>query len=140
MKNVIETAILNKTSLPKLQRMLDLSSFRHKLIVSNVANVTTPGYKSKSIDFDGELKKAIAPRKGRMDVTHPRHIPLKSHRDSPPEVKEKKLDEDSNGVNSVDIDKEMAELAQNSLAYELAAELAGNKFKAVKSAIRGKVI
>jgi flagellar basal-body rod protein FlgB len=118
--------------------MLDLSSFRHKLIASNVANVTTPGYAAKTIDFDSELRKALRPKQLQPVVTHPRHIPLKSSKESPPEVQVADDSENTTGINSVDIDREMAELAQNQLVYQLAAKLAGRKFKALKFAIRGR--
>ncbi|MBU1318039.1 MAG: flagellar basal body rod protein FlgB [Candidatus Zixiibacteriota bacterium] len=138
MSNIINKAIIQKTSIPVLKRMLDLSSLRHKLIASNVANVTTPGYKSKSIDFDAELRKALKPEHMKVTTTHPGHIPLRSSKASPPKVKVAEETDESNGVNSVDIDREMGDLAQNQLVYELAAKLAGNKFKALKSAIRGR--
>jgi len=138
MSNIINKAIIQKTSIPVLKRMLDLSSLRHKLIASNVANVTTPGYKSKSIDFDAELRKAIKPERMQVSTTHPKHIPLRSSKQSSPKVNVARETDESNGVNSVDIDREMGDLAQNQLVYELAAKLAGNKFRALKSAIRGR--
>lgn len=138
MSNIINKAIIQKTSIPVLKRMLDLSSLRHKLIASNVANVTTPGYKSKSIDFDAELRKAIKPQRMKISTTHPGHIPLRSSKESPPKVNVAEETDASNGVNSVDIDREMGDLAQNQLVYELAAKLTSNKFKALKSAIRGR--
>ena len=42
-------------SLDLLRRFLDLSSKRQELITSNIANVDTPGYHAKDIDFQGEL-------------------------------------------------------------------------------------
>ncbi len=140
MSNIIQQAIINKTSIPTLRRMLDLSSFRHKLIASNIANVTTPGYTAKKIDFDSELRKALRPEGLRTTVTHPRHIPLKSSMNSPPKVKNVAEREGSTGINTVDIDREMADLAQNQLVYQLTAKLAGRKFKALKSAIRGRAL
>ena len=138
MSNIITQTVINKTSVPILRRMLDLSSFRHKLVASNIANVTTPGYKAKSMDFDYELKKAIKPDRIPVKTTHPHHIPLRSSKDSPPNVELSEETNNSTGINSVDIDHEMADLAQNQLVYELGAKLMSNKFKALKSAIRGR--
>jgi len=138
MTNIVRQAVIDKTSVPILRRMLDLSSFRHKLIASNVANVTTPGYVAKTIDFDSELKKALRPDRLEAAVTHPRHIPLQKSKNSAPKVESMAESESTTGINSVDIDREMADLAQNQLVYELAAKLAGKKFKALKSAIRGR--
>lgn len=140
MSNIIRQAVIDKTSVPALRRMLDLSAFRHKLIASNVANVTTPGYTAKKIDFDSELRKAMRPQSLRTTTTHPRHIPLKSSSEAPPEILKSEDSESTTGINSVDIDREMADLAQNQLVYELATKLAGKKFKAIKSAIRGRAL
>jgi flagellar basal-body rod protein FlgB len=41
-----------------LARFLDLTSFRHQLIVSNLANIDTPGYHTRDIDFRRELETA----------------------------------------------------------------------------------
>jgi flagellar basal-body rod protein FlgB len=138
MTNIVRQAVIDKTSVPILRRMLDLSSFRHTLIASNVANVTTPGYVAKTVDFDSELKKALRPDRLKAAVTHPRHIPPQTSKNSAPKVESMAESESTTGINSVDIDREMADLAQNQLVYELAAKLAGKKFRALKSAIRGR--
>ena len=140
MGNIIQSAVINKTSIPNIEKLLNLSATRHKLIASNVANVTTPGYKSKSIDFDTELKKALEPEKSPLTVTNERHIPLSSSRHSLPEIKEADYTENGTGINSVDIDSEMADLAQNQLVFELGAKLITDKFTGLKSAIRGRAI
>lgn len=140
MGNIIENAVLNKTSIPKLGKLLDLSAMRHKLISSNIANVTTPGYKSKSIDFDSELRKAMTPERAPLSVTNERHIPLSRSRHSLPKIREAEDTENSTGINSVDIDAEMADLAQNQLVFELGAKLVADKFKGLKSAIRGRAL
>jgi flagellar basal-body rod protein FlgB len=41
-----------------LEKFLDVTSERHKLVVSNMANIDTPGYRTKDIDFRGELERA----------------------------------------------------------------------------------
>jgi flagellar basal-body rod protein FlgB len=40
-----------------LERVLDVSSQRHKLVVTNMANVDTPGYRTKDLDFRSELER-----------------------------------------------------------------------------------
>ena len=43
-----------------LEKFLDVSSERHQLIVGNMANVDTPGYQTKDVDFHGELQRAVS--------------------------------------------------------------------------------
>jgi flagellar basal-body rod protein FlgB len=44
-----------------LERVLNVSAERHELIVTNMANVDTPGYRTKDLDFRSELQRASAP-------------------------------------------------------------------------------
>jgi flagellar basal-body rod protein FlgB len=41
-----------------LEHFLDVTSQRHKLVVANMANVDTPGYHTKDLDFRSELVRA----------------------------------------------------------------------------------
>ncbi len=41
-----------------LSRFLDVNVARHKLIASNLANVDTPGYRTRDLDFRAELARA----------------------------------------------------------------------------------
>ena len=54
---------MNDVSTPMmhlLEKFLDVTSQRDKLVVGNMANVDTPGYQTKDIDFRGELQRAVA--------------------------------------------------------------------------------
>ena len=54
---------MNDVSTPMmylLEKFLDVNSERHKLIVGNMANVDTPGYRTKDVDFRGELQRAVS--------------------------------------------------------------------------------
>ena len=49
-----------------LERVLDLSAFRHQVIATNLANVDTPGYRTRDLrPFAGEIEQAMA---GERDV------------------------------------------------------------------------
>ena len=43
-----------------LQKALDVTAQRHKIVVTNMANVDTPGYRTQDIDFRGELQRAVS--------------------------------------------------------------------------------
>ena len=53
--NDISTPMMNL-----LEKVLDVTSQRHKLVVANMANVDTPGYHTKDLDFRSELRRAAA--------------------------------------------------------------------------------
>jgi flagellar basal-body rod protein FlgB len=138
MSNMIQNLVIDKSGVPLLKKFLDVSSLRHKLISGNIANVSTPKYRSKDIDFHGELKKAIDDKQhvtGKR--THPSHLPLGQSRRDEPEILVDKS-KASNGINNVDIDEEMGNLAQNQIYYSIGARLLAKKFDGLKKAIASK--
>jgi flagellar basal-body rod protein FlgB len=138
MADLVQKALFDSGLIPKYSKLTDLSALKHKLIASNVANANTPGYQKKDVDFDKELRKAIGKPAIKANVTDPRHIPLGNTPGGPPKIKQIKETENSTGVNSVDIDQEMADLTQNQIIFDYGAEMLSRKFKALKSAIRGR--
>ena len=137
MDNKITQFIFDKVGVPKSQKYLDLASLKHKLISGNVANVSTPGYKSKNFDFHSEFKKVSGEGSSLRGVTtNPYHIPTGSHEAKPPKVHSKRVE--IGEMNSVDIDKEISTLAQNELLYEVGATLLQRKFEGLRKAIQSK--
>ena len=122
---------------PRFEKYLNLSSFRQKLIGGNIANVSTPGFKSQDINFQQEYERATSGG-SRLSgaVTHASHIPLGSHESRPPEIEQAKMSEGE--MNSVDIDAQVSNLAQNELRYTIAARLLQLKFSGIKKAITSK--
>src|SRR5207302_10267086 len=44
-----------------LERVLDVSAFRHQIIAANLANIDTPGYRTRDLrPFAGEIERAMA--------------------------------------------------------------------------------
>lgn len=137
MDNKLTQLVFNKLEVPRFEKFLNLSSLRHKLIASNVANVSTPGYGAKDIDFDKEFARATGDS-SRLEgaVTHERHIPVGEHKSRAPRVHSTKVEGDD--LNAVDIDHEISQLAQNELMYTVAARLIKGKFEGLRSAITSK--
>jgi flagellar basal-body rod protein FlgB len=98
-----------------LERYMDLLSARQKLVVSNIANADTPGYRTRDIDFQAELRTAI-------DPTHP----LVS------EVAGLKTKNDGNNVS---IDRESRLLAENDIRFSIASNLMRTRLKTLRMAI-----
>lgn len=82
-----------------LERAMSAAERRQQLIANNIANVDTPGYKR----FDISLREAMHPRGIRRPLEH--HVRREQHTS---------LRVDGNNV---DIDREMANAASNSLYY-----------------------
>ena len=137
MENKIANFLFTKVGMPKFENFLNLSSLRHKLTAGNIANASSPGYKSQSIDFNDELTKASENTRHISGyITNASHIPLGHHINKAPEINQAKIAEGD--MNSVDIDNEIAEMAQNELEFTIAAKLVQRKFQGLRKAITSK--
>lgn len=102
-----------------LERFLDVTSQRHKLVVSNMANVDTPGYHTKDLDFRSELARAVSA--GAEDVLPVvRLVPG--------------LLERPDG-NNISLDREGLLLAETQLQFGLGVQLLQHEFHNLLSAI-----
>ena len=121
-----------------LGKMLDSAALKQRVISANVANISTPGYRKLGVSFDEKLEKAMRPELKNMIKTRPGHLPDTNFlKEIEPEVV---MIENGywNGINNVNIDEEMVELAENQLAFNTAAKLLSENFTRLRTAIRGK--
>ncbi|GAB4246387.1 MULTISPECIES: flagellar basal body rod protein FlgB [Deferrisoma] len=105
---------------------------RQAVIAANVANADTPGYRALDVRFERALERAGLP----MARTHPRHL---GGARAPGRVEVVA----AGGVprrdgNDVDIDREMAKLAQNQIEYQFLTRVLGARFRKLKEAISGR--
>ena len=114
-----------------------MTSASQKLTASNIANVSTPGYRGQAVDFKKEMEAAVSKKKIAVEITDRRHI---SPTGNPKSIKviERVGGDNSSGVNNVDIDEEMATLAENQILYSYGANMLMRKFNALKTVIRGR--
>ena len=119
---------------------------RQQTIAHNVANVDTPGYRAQQVRFEDQLRAELAaPRRDPQVVrlglatTHERHIPLE------PQVRrfetQLRITESLDGTlrndgNTVDIDREMTQLAETQIVYNALAQVQTNRFAQLRNAIR----
>ena len=114
---------MNWIESPTMQRVehyLDLVTFRHELISSNLANVDTPGYRTQDVDFDSEMRRADQRLEGDPVSPHVEEV--------------KGLIERPDG-NNVSLERETMGLAQVQLQYHAGVELLRNEIRMVQTAI-----
>lgn len=137
MENKLTKFMFDQSGFPAYQKFLDLASLRHKLISGNVANVSTPGYRARDINFSQEFAKATkGASQTQIHMTHKNHIPTSNHPDRPAKIESIKPQIDE--LNSVDIDQEISKMAQNELLYTIGAKLVQRKFEGLRKAINSK--
>jgi flagellar basal-body rod protein FlgB len=114
--------LIDSPMLRVLTGSLDANAFRQRVIASNLANVDTPGYKTRDIDFRGALALAVAVAGSEGGLT-------------PVARKLPGLIERPDG-NNVSADREGLLLASTQLRFSLSAQLVKDEFHKILSAIR----
>ena len=120
------------------EKSLDASWLRNEAISQNIANVDTPGYKRKTVNFEEYLEEAldVSGFKGRR--TDKRHIPIGG---SDLDGIEPRIAQDNKALsiridgNNVDIENEMALMAKNTIMYNTLVQRINGQFRKLKSFI-----
>ncbi len=122
---------------------MDALNFRLKrseVINANVANAETPGYRSLGFDFESQLQ-ALGEQKSEAatatDAQHRMHPFVSGDGKVEPEVYMRPTESVGNDGNTVDLDAEMALLAQNQLLYRATVETLSKKIGLLRYAING---
>jgi len=133
--------LFERTGIDLLKRSLSAAALRHEVLASNIANVETPGYRRKEVQFEDQLKESLEGRMLSGIRTDTRHMPIGRQRvtEVSPRVIVDNSPELRSGVNNVDIDLEMAELAKNQIYFSATATVIARKFRGLKEAIRGRM-
>ncbi len=116
---------------------VNMRQIRNNVISSNVANAETPGYQAKKIDFENALARALnIEDAGQLDGTSPEHYSVGPGALSRirADVYENPDVSVNNDGNTVDMEREMAALAENSIMYKAAIQLINKKMAALKYA------
>ena len=103
---------------------LTLRAERQRVIASNIANADTPGYQARDLDFSTALKAATnqlpaAGQMGQMATTQRGHMALPGGATATEAALRYATPSQTNlDSNSVDMDRERASFAENSVKYE----------------------
>jgi flagellar basal-body rod protein FlgB len=98
-----------------LERYMDLLSARQKVVASNIANADTPGYKTRDIDFQAELRSAVSGGAPSFEVGG---LPVK------------------NDGNNVSLDRESRLLTENDMRFNLASNLIRSEVQSIRAALQ----
>ena len=121
-----------------LAKSLDLRMINHRVIGSNIANVDTPGFQAKRMDFQASLQRAIQlieSTEGGSLLDDPGSLASQVFgADASTEPVILLTGEEPIGldVNNVNMEAELGKLAHNSLMYQLTAQLLAAKMRQIK--------
>ena len=100
-----------------LEKALNISAERHRLITNNLANIDTIGYSQKDLDFKQALQEAMRDRTDGLIRTHPKHMA------KPPVSYAVQTQDDMQEPKTVNIDQEMTHLVENNIKYRTSIEM-----------------
>jgi len=119
-------SLINDTTNVAMQGSLDLRFRRQEMLSSNLANLDTPNYQPQDLEFEGALRKIRHNETSHVgiDQTDTQHRTmgnaLYNGDDAVVERPDVLNSVDGNGV---DLDREMARFADNSMRYSATVEM-----------------
>jgi len=104
-----------------LQGFLKVAADRQQLVATNMANVDTPGYHTKDIDFQAAMKQVMDQGDlARLDPASTKVVDLPERPDG----------------NNVNIDRESMMMSETQLQYQLGVQLVKGEFHQLLTAIK----
>lgn len=119
-----------------MEDALNLRAYRQQVLASNVANSDTPNYKARDIDFSKELQRAQGVQVGNLNLnaTSPGHMQVAAGTLNAQALYRAAVQPSIDG-NTVDMDVERAQFADNAIHYQFALEYLRDGYRKIQSAI-----
>ncbi len=121
-------------------KALGLRAYRQQVLAENIANADTPNYKARDFSFKSALDSAMAGRATgglAMERTAPGHLSGTTGR-ALADLKFRQPMQSSADGNTVEMDVERAEFAENALRYEASLTFINSRIKGLMTAIQGQ--
>lgn len=120
--------LFNTEKVRLMKKALDIYQKQNKAIAQNVANAGNPNYNRTRTDFSNVLKSVSS--QSNLKVTNERHITFSKFERGDTGNKQE--------AQSVDITREMAELAENQIRHEFVSRVLAGTYRGLKTSISGK--
>ncbi len=127
-----------ENSLALQEKALNLRAFRQQILAGNIANADTPNYKARDFDFSAALNAALA---GRAEGALPLQTTAAGHLSGvsapvPARLMYRTPVQDSVDGNTVEMDVERAQFAENAVRYESGLSFMTHYVKSMLSAVQ----
>ena len=103
-----------------LEKALNVRAAYHRVIAGNIANVETPGYKEKDVDFQKALERTLSSERGIDSI----------------EIMEKSNSEGAMDNNSVNMENQIMKLTENTMMFNSFVQLINKRFSMLRYVIR----
>ena len=115
-------------------QVLSIRSQRSEMIAANLANVDTPGYKARDIDFSQALA-SVAPGNTALKTTDNQHLGAQADQLY---VRYRMPSQPSMDGNTVEAQQEHAAFMDNAIRYEASLNFLDRRIQSILSTLRGE--
>jgi flagellar basal-body rod protein FlgB len=122
-----------------MQDALSLRAYRQQVLASNIANADTPNFKARDVDFAKELQRIQGAQEGRLSLSTsaPGHLQPRGG-DLGTQLLYRSAVQPSIDGNTVDMDVERGQFADNAIHYQFTVNVLRNRFKEMLTAVTGQ--
>ncbi|MCE9607537.1 MAG: flagellar basal body rod protein FlgB [Planctomycetia bacterium] len=121
--------------IPVLEQLVNFSQSRHKVLASNIANIDTPGYRTRDLSveqFQSKLKDAIHVRDNDASSSL---MDSSIHVDPFDKVREGMNNILYHDKSNVGIEQQVAEITKNHMQHNLALTIINSQFRLLQTAV-----
>jgi flagellar basal-body rod protein FlgB len=139
------SGMFDSTTIPALGEVLNFAQARHGVLAGNIANVNTPGYRTRDLSqtvFQEKLKEAISlARTPQSQPAEPLSPGLARSEEGDPlrEVRSSLENILYHDDTNIDLEKQVAEISKNQLLHNFALTVMTDQFALLESAISERV-
>lgn len=123
------------------EQALGFRARRAEVLANNIANADTPNFKARDLDFASVLASQAQRHAGGtegLDRTHGQHFDVDSMELADPALRFRNPHHAAIDQNSVDLQVEQSNYAENAVQFQASFTLLNNKFKGLMVALRGE--
>jgi flagellar basal-body rod protein FlgB len=141
------SSVVNSDTVVALEKLAAFTEDRHRVLLGNIANLDTPGYRPKDVDLAGfreALSEALArrTRTGEASLKVEDGAGWQVDPNGRVEVRPAEVEPQNvlfhDGTNA-QAERQMSELAKNAMVHQTALELLRGRYNGMMSAIRGRL-
>ena len=129
--------LIQSTTIPLLEQVVNFSQARHAVLAGNVANLDTPGYHARDLsvdDFQSRLKDAVQSQHQRPTIRSPGELASSSG------MKKAEASKDPRTIlrhddGKVDMEEQVTEMVKNQIQHNLALAIMRSQFQLLQVAI-----
>jgi flagellar basal-body rod protein FlgB len=126
--------LFNATTIPVLEQVVNFAQMRHQVLAGNIANLDTPGYRTRDLSadaFQASLRRALETRDEQATSFTPPDTALNPFAPVKAGLEGILRHDDDN----VGLEQQLMEIAKNEMQHNLALTIMNNQLQLIGAAI-----